>query len=465
MDVGVDVDAQLAIIGAGPGGYVAAIRAAQRGARVCLIERDEVGGVCLNRGCIPTKALVASAELYGRIKRAAEYGLAAGGASVDMARVIGRKDEVVKRLVGGVQFLLNKNKVQLIKGMARFRSPHELAVAGPEGETLVSAEKIIIAAGTVPFAPGIFGHDGRLVMTSDEALNPTELPKRLIIVGGGAIGCEFASIYRAFGAEVTVIELLPSLLPMFDAEIGKYLGLAFKKRGITVLTGQKVEAVEKSEAGVTVSLASGRVITADRLLLSIGRRTAVDGLGLEAAGLAPDEHGRLRVGRDLQTAVPGIYAVGDINDLPYDLAHAASHQGLAVADTLYGPGRIYGDEAMPNCVFTDPEIASVGLTSEQAAERGMDVKVGKFPYTANGKALAMGEAEGWVKIVAEAGSGRLLGVHVMGAHASDLIAEAALAVRQGLTAAELAETIHAHPTLAETVMEAAEAVDGLSVHV
>ena len=459
------MEAQLAIIGAGPGGYVAAIRAAQRGAKAVLIERDQVGGVCLNRGCIPTKALVASAQLLTRIKKAGDYGLTVGEARPDLARIVQRKDEVVRRLVGGVGFLLKKYGVQLVKGTARFVSPRELSVDTAEGTISVTAEAIIVAAGTKPLVPQVFGHDGRLVMTSDEVLNLTELPARLVVIGGGVIGCEFASIYRALGTEVSVVEMLPRLLPMLDAELGKALELSFKKRGIAVRTGAKVEEVSKESATAGVRLSSGEVLTTERVLVAIGRQTVANELDLEAAGLAVDHRGRIAVGRDLRTTVPGIFAIGDINDLPYDLAHAASHQGLAVVETLYGPGRVYMDEAVPSCVFTDPEIASVGLTVEEAESKGLLTKTGKFPYAASGKAMAMGEPEGWVKMVAEAGSGRLLGVHIMGAHAADLIGEAALAVHRGVTAHELTETIHAHPTLAETLMEAAEGVLGAGIHV
>ncbi|MGQ9779950.1 MAG: dihydrolipoyl dehydrogenase [Bacillota bacterium] len=458
-------EVQLAIIGAGPGGYVAAIRAAQRGAMVCLIERDRVGGVCLNRGCIPTKTLAATAELYTRMRRAADYGLAAEGAGFDMERITRRKDEVVKRLASGAEYLLKKNGVELLKGTARLLSPHELLVTGEEGETVVAADYIVIAAGTVPFVPPAFGHDGRRVITSDEALNLTELPARIVIVGGGAIGCEFASIYRAFGSDVAVVEMLPGLLPPLDAELGRALALSFKKRGIGVHTGRKVEEVEKNVSSVTVRLDNGGILQGDLLLVAVGRKTVADELDLPRAGLAADARGRIPVDRDLRTAVPHIYAVGDINDKPYDLAHAASHQGLAVAESLFGPGRVYEDGAVPSCVFTDPEIASVGLAGEEAEAKGLAVRVGKFPYLANGRAVAMGEPEGWVKVVAEEGTGRILGVHIFGAHASDLVAEATLAVRHGLTVAELAETIHAHPTLAETIPEAAEGVFGLSIHV
>ncbi|MGE5530417.1 MAG: dihydrolipoyl dehydrogenase [Patescibacteria group bacterium] len=455
---------RLAIVGAGPGGYVAAIRAAQRGAEVALIEKDRVGGVCLNRGCIPTKTLATSAELYSRMRRATEFGLVAGAVRPDMAGIIARKNAVVKRLVGGIQYLLAKNHVQLIQGEARFIGPRELAVARVEGELRLEAERIIIAAGTEPMVPSAFGHDGRTVMTSDEALDLEEIPPRLAIVGGGVIGCEFASIYAALGAEVTVVEMLPGLLPSLDPELGRALGGVFRKRGIKVLVGQSVEEIRRQADGVHLRLPSGE-IAVDRVLVAIGRRTAADRLDLDRAGLRTDQRGRIPVGRGLETTVPGIYAIGDINDMPYDLAHAASHQALAVVESLYGPGQTYDDAAVPNCVFTDPEVASVGLTAEEATKRGMEIRTGRFPYLANGKALAMGESEGWVKIVAEAESGRILGVHIIGAHASDLAAEATVAVRNELTAEDLAETIHAHPTLAETMMEAALAVRGLAIHV
>lgn len=460
------MDAQLAIIGAGPGGYVAAIRAAQRGIKAILIEREQVGGTCLNWGCIPTKTLAASAELYARIRRAGDYGLAVTGEiKPEMDRIVRRKDEVVKRLAGGIESLLRKYRVHLVRGTARFASPREIAVSAAEGETLIQAESVIIAAGTVPLVPPAFGYDGRLVITSNEALSLTELPRRMVIIGGGVIGCEFASFYHVFGVEVQVVEMLPGLLPLLEAEIGRILAFSFKKRGIKVFTGQKVEELVKGQDEASIRLSSGETLTADRILVAIGRRTVAHELGLERAGLAVDRRGRIPVDSSLRTAVPHIYAIGDINDKPYDLAHAASSQGLAVVESLCGAGRTYEDEVMPNCVFTDPEIATVGLTTEEAAAKGIAVKTGKFPYPANGRALAMGEAEGWVKMLAAADSDRILGVHIMGAHASDLIAEAALAIRNGLTVADLTRTIHAHPTLAEMLMEAGEAAHRLSIHI
>ena len=449
------IKTQLAVIGAGPGGYTAALRAAQLGVKVCLIERGELGGVCLNRGCIPTKTLVASAELYSRIKRATEFGIDTTDARPNMERIIGRKNDVVNRLVSGIGFLMNKYGVDVIKGEARFLSDHELMVTGTEGETVLMAKDIIIATGTEPMVPETFGYDGERVITSDEALEQTQLPERLVVIGGGVMGCEFASVFRALGAEVTVVEMLPSLLSTLDDELGKHLALAFRKRGISTLTGVGVESILKESDEAVVLLGNGEVIRAEKVLIVIGRKPLTSELGLEAAGIQTDQRGRIPVNAGLQTMTQHIYAIGDVNSMNYDLAHTATFQGLAVVDTLYGSGRAYRDVAVPNCVFTDPEIATVGLTVKQAETLGVLFKTGKALFAANGKAQAMGAAEGWVKILAEEKSGRILGVHIFGAHASDLIAEATLAVEHGMTTEELTQTIHAHPTLPEAVMEAA----------
>ncbi|MGE5598007.1 MAG: dihydrolipoyl dehydrogenase, partial [Bacteroidota bacterium] len=452
---------RVAIIGAGPGGYVAAIRAAQLGCGVTLIEKDRVGGVCLNRGCIPTKTMAATAELLERARRAAEYGLAAGEVRPEMPRLRARQEAVVKRLAGGIGLLLQKHKIELIQGAARFISPHELEVALPDGgRRTVAADAFVIAVGTRAEAPAVFGYDGATVITSDEALQIEEIPSRLVVVGGGVVGCEFASIFSALGAKVTVLELMPGLLPMLDAELGRALSLSFKKRGIEAVTGARVAKVVKENGGARVELEDGRSFQADRVLISIGRHAETEALNPGAAGIRVDERGRIPVDRGLRTNVPHIYAIGDVNDLPYDLAHVASHHGLVAAANIAGEERTVETEVVPSVVFTLPEIASVGRTAEGAAAAGIRVQTGKFPFLASGKAVAMGETEGFVKIVADAETGRILGVHIMGPHASDLIAEGALAVRTGATLETVAWTIHAHPTLAETFMEAAEAAHG-----
>lgn len=463
---GIVVEYQIAVIGAGPGGYAAAIRAAKRGVKVCLIEKDEVGGVCLNRGCIPTKAMVASTELYTRAKRACDFGIIVGEVRPDLARIIQRKDAVVKKLTSGAHFLLKKQGVQLIKGTASFLSTQTLLIKDGQKKQVIQAQQIIIAAGTVPYVPPTFGYDRQSIITSDEALKLAKLPRSMVIVGGGVVGCEFASIYRGLGVEVTIVEALPGLLPTADAELGRYLSLAFQKRGIRVDTGQTVEEIWKGEASLKIRLASGDTLRTELVLVAVGRKPATKDLALEKAGLPVDERGKIPVNPDLRTKVPSIYAIGDVNNYNCNLAHAASHQGLAVVDSLYGQAfRVYREEAVPNCLFTDPEIAWVGLTIEEAQQRGLKIRTGKLPYLANGRAVTIGETEGWVKIIANEENGRILGVHIVGAHASELIAEATLAVRYGLTTAQLAETVHAHPTLAEAVMEAAEGIFGFSTNV
>jgi dihydrolipoamide dehydrogenase len=460
------MDYQVIVIGAGPGGYVAAIRAAQLGLRVALIEKCRVGGVCLNQGCIPTKTLAASAELYQQIRRAREYGIAITGAAVDWGQIMVRKAAVVDRLVKGVEFLLKKNQVTVITGTAAFEAPHTLRVTTRTGEfQTITGEKIIIATGSTPVTFPSLGYNGKTVVTSEEALDRQAFPARIVIIGGGVIGCEFASIYRALGAEVTIIELLPQLLPQLEAELGKQLALSLKKKGVQVHTGTKVtEVISEGEAS-RVFLADGTEIQTDLVLLSLGRRPNLVGLGLEKLGVALSGQGRIMVDGHLGTNLPWLYAVGDLNDVPYDLAHVASAQGIVAAENIAGLERELDYQAVPNCIFTSPEIASVGLSVAEAKENGYQVKLGRFPMMANGKALAMGESEGFALIVAEEATDRVLGVHLMGPRVTDLIAEAALAVRLGLTAQDLARTIHAHPTLTETVMEAAEAILGSAIHI
>lgn len=455
------------IIGAGPGGYVAAIHAAKLGCDVTLIEKNHVGGVCLNCGCIPTKALVASAEMLRHTRRIAEYGIdLMGEIHPNLAQIMARKDAVVTRLTNGVSFLLKKNKVNLVKGSGRFLSPTEVEVTTADGDKQeYSADAFIIATGTVPAVPPVFSFDGDMVITSEQALNLRELPKSMIIIGGGVIGCEFASILSELGVKISVIEMLPGLLPMLEPELGKSLAATFTKRGIEVKTGVKVTKVTKTAETAVLSFENGEVLEAEKVLVSIGRRAETDSLNLSAAGVKMDQRGKIQVDSRLCTNIANIYAIGDVNNLRYDLAHAASYQAKVAVDNLCGTERTVDEYIVPSCVFTLPEIASVGMTEQEAKEAGLIAKTAKFPYMANGKALAMGEAEGFVKIIADSASGKVLGVHIMGAHASDLIAEATLAVFLGLTAADLGSTIHAHPTLAETIMEASEMINNQAIHI
>ncbi len=467
----------IVIIGGGPGGYVAAIRAAQMGARVCVVEKDELGGTCLNRGCIPTKALVASVSALDQIRQAAAFGVEAGEVRPDFAKMMVHKQETVDRLVKGVHYLFKKNKVTLIKGTARLAAPGRvevepvagaaeaqgMAVAGG-ATTVLETKNVIIASGAEPAVFPAFGYDGQQVITSNEALALTEVPERLLIIGGGVIGCEFACIFAELGAKVTIVEAMPSILPMLDKEVSRQLQSYLKRRGITIKTKIKTEAIRKAPGEVTAVLEGGEEIVVDKVLVSVGRVVNTAGLGFAEAGVATTARGEVVVDDRMRTNVAGVYAIGDVTDSKYKLAHVASRQGIVAVENIMGKDSRMDYQAVPNAIFTLPEAASVGLTEDEAKERGLNVQSGKFAFIANGKALSMGETGGFVKMISDAATDRVLGVHIVGPHASDLIAEATLAVRLGATSAQVAETIHAHPTLAEVTMEAAEAVHGLAIH-
>ncbi|MGI6286658.1 dihydrolipoyl dehydrogenase [Neomoorella humiferrea] len=456
---------QIAIIGGGPGGYVAAIRAAQLGAKVVVVEQDALGGTCLNRGCIPTKALLAGAALIKGIQGAAAFGIDVTSYRVDYGRLAARKDAVVKQLNQGIAFLFKKNKVDLIKGRGYLKGPGRVAVTTAEGAVEdIEAENIILATGSEPALLTSLGYNGSSVVTSNEALAWTEVPGELLIIGGGVIGCEFASLFAVLGSKVTIVEMMPTILPMIDVEISRRFSMLLKKAGVEIKTKAQITEVREEGGRVRATLADGQTIEADKVLISIGRRFNTRDLGLEEAGIELGPKGEVIVDEYMRTNVPGIYAVGDITN-KVQLAHVASAQGLAAVATIMGRPTKVNYDAVPSCIYTLPEIAGVGLTKEAAEERGLKVKVGKFPFQASGKALCSGETEGMVKIIAEAESDRILGVFIMGPHATELIAEGALAVNKGITAGELAATIHAHPTLSEAVMEAAEAVHGMSIHI
>ncbi|OPY58253.1 MAG: Dihydrolipoyl dehydrogenase [Pelotomaculum sp. PtaU1.Bin035] len=454
----------IVIIGAGPGGYVAAVRAARLGAKVAIIEKDEVGGTCLNRGCIPTKTLAYGAGLLNNIRRAAEFGITTGEVAVDFSRMVERKNKVVSQLVVGVNYLIKKNKIDLIKGTARLQAPGKVSVAAEDGkEIVITTDNIIIATGTEPALSTALGYDGELVLTSNEALSIAGVPEKLLVIGGGVIGCEFACIFNALGSKVTVLEVMPTILPVVDKEVAKTMQGLLKRQGITVKTKAKILEVKKSAGTVTAILESGEEIAAGRALISIGRSMNSRGLGLEEAGVAVGRRGEVIVNDKLETSVPGIYAIGDVTG-KVQLAHVASAQGLVAVDNILGRSREMDYRAIPNCIFTHPEVAGIGLTTQEAQEKAITVKSGKFSFAASGKAQAMGETSGFVKVLADPESDRVLGVHIVGPRATDLIAEAALAIRMDVTVKQLTETIHAHPTLSEAVLEAAEAVHGMSIH-
>ena len=452
------------IIGGGPGGYVAAIKAAQLGGSVCLIEKGEWGGTCLNRGCIPTKTLFAVANLATQVQEASAFGVnISGETTIDYSQVLTHKTSVVQQLTGGIAQLLKANRVDTFNGTAALTDRNTIVVSKPDGTTQQShAKNIIIATGSEPAEPPIFEIDESQVLTTTGILNLTELPESLLIVGGGVSGCEFASIFNALGCRVTVLELLPTILATEDIQVIRHIQRFMKRKGITIHTGAKLTHVKKSDAGVTAVLESGEELTAQKMLVSIGRRYNTDGIGLEKVGVRI-EGGKIVVDARMQTNVAGIYAVGDVASR-YLLAHVASAEGKVAAQNCLGDSVEMDYQVIPWCVFTLPEIGHVGMTEQEATDEGYEVKIGRFPYAANGKALGLRETDGFVKTVSDADSGDILGVHIVGAHASILIHEAAVAIRTGATAMDIAGTVHAHPTLAEMVMESAEAAYDRAIH-
>lgn len=454
----------IGILGGGPGGYVAAIRAAQLGGKVVLIEKDNIGGTCLNRGCIPTKAMLASAKVLKHIKEAESFGLEVDGFKVYLDKIIERKDGIVKQLTGGIDTILNHYGVKTIKGTGKLISNIKIEVAlNAGGEEIVEAANIIIATGSEAATIKALGYDGIDVMTSTEILDLKELPESLVIIGAGVIGCEFASIFSELGTQVTFVEALDRVLPMVDEEISKRFSLMLKKKKIGVQTGVMVEKVEKGNTGVVVSLNNGKELVADKVLIGIGRTLNSKGLGLEDIGVEIGSRGEVVTDKLMKTTVDNIYAIGDVNNKVL-LAHAASAQGLQVVENILKNKAIEPDvSVVPNCIYTFPEISSIGLSEAEALARG-EIKVGKFPFSACGKAACIGEKDGFIKIIADAKSDKVLGVHIIGPAATDLIAEAVLALRKGLSVEDIAKTIHAHPTISESMMEAAEAVHGLAIH-
>jgi dihydrolipoamide dehydrogenase len=454
----------VAIIGGGPGGYVAAIRAAQLGLKAAVIEADRVGGVCLNWGCIPSKALLWNAELVHLLRKSADFGITYDALRIDMGAAIDRSRKVVDRMVQGVEFLLKKNKVPVIAGRAQLKSAKEVAIQ-PAGD-IVEAENIIIATGgRARGLPGI-EIDGNVVMTSHEALSLREQPENVVIVGGGPIGCEFGYFYRAYGANVTIIELLDRLLPLEDADVSRQLERAFKQQKIDFRTSAKVAGVQVANNKATVAVSTnGRddEIVADKILIGVGSEANTDSLGLEALGVAL-ERGNIAVDGHMRTNVPNVFAIGDVTGkLP--LAHVASAQGVIAAETIAGRDPLPLDyEKMPHCTYCQPQVASLGLTEVQARERGIEVKTGTFPYRGNGKAIAMERTEGLVKLVVNAATSEIIGYHMIGQDATELLAEASLGSALETTPRELGWAIHAHPTLSEVVKEAALAVDGEAIH-
>jgi dihydrolipoamide dehydrogenase len=459
----------LVVLGAGPGGYVAAIRAAQLGMNVAVVEKDDVGGICLNWGCIPTKSLLRNAEIYHLFKRSKEFGFTVSGLEVDFSKVIKRSRQVSERLVKGIQFLLKKNEIDSIKGFGRLVKNNTIEVLDDKQKVVqtIQAKNIIVATGARPREiPGV-KFDGKKVISSKEAMVLPKIPESMIIIGAGAIGVEFAYFYNAFGTKVTVVEMLPHILPIEDAEIVQVLERSFKKSKINILADTKVESVDAKgeKVNVTVSNEKGeQKLEADVALMAIGVRGNIENIGLDELGVEL-EKGYIKVDETYQTNVPGIFAIGDIIGPPW-LAHVASAEGITAVEFMADKNPKPVDYSnIPGCTYCIPQVASLGLTEEKAIEAGYKLKIGRFPFRGIGKALAYGESDGMVKLIFDAKYGELLGAHIIGADATELIAEMGIAKSLETTFEEIHKTIHAHPTMSEAIMEAAAAADGAAIHI
>ena len=456
------------VIGSGPGGYVAAVRAAQAGKRTAIVEREALGGVCLNWGCIPTKALLKSASVYHYVKNAAAYGIdIEGEAKADISKIVARSRGVAETMSKGIDFLMKKNKIDVLRGHGSIESKGVVAVENEEGRTLYEADHIILATGARPRQMPFIPVDGEKIITSREALVVKELPESIVVIGSGAIGSEFAFLFAQLGVKVTIVEYLPNLMPLEDEEVSKTMERAFRKMRATVYTGTTVKAARVNDEGrceVDIEGKKGaETLVADMVLAAVGIKTNTENIGLEKVGIEL-ERDKIKVDEHYQTAVEGIYAIGDLIPTPA-LAHVASAEAIHCVDAICGRSPQPVDySTIPSCVYTSPEVASVGLTEKQAAEKGIELKVGRFQFTASGKAAAAGERDGFVKLLFDAATDKLIGAHFVGMNVTEMIAEPTVAKALGATAEVLAHTIHPHPTMNEAVMEAAEAALGHAIH-
>ena len=455
----------IAVLGGGPGGYVAAIRAAQMGAKVACIEEDKLGGICLNWGCIPTKTFIATAHLYRKIQDAAEFGIDIFGTpQINLAKMVERKNKVVNELVSGIGFLFKSYGVTTYNGFGYFDGKNKLAVDMQDGTTkVIEADKIIVATGSRPMNIPAFPFNGNTIISSDELIYPKSIPATMTIIGGGVIGCEFACLLAQLGTKVNVVEMLPNLLPLEDVDSSKTIERELKKHGAEIFTGEKVLSVEETPAGVVCKLQSGKALTSERVLVAIGRSFNTDDINVDAAKLEMNKNGSIKVNDKMETSAKGIYAIGDCAGV-YLLAYTASYEGqIAVANAL-GKNKKVDYNAVPITIFTDPEVGSIGLSQQKAESEGHEIRIGQFQFRVLGKSKAEREIVGGVKIIADKKTDKILGAHIVGAHATDLIHEVAVAMSQKMTAEQLGDVFHAHPVLAEAVMEAAHDVHGLSVH-
>lgn len=457
---------RIIILGGGPAGYVGALKAAQLGAEVTVVEDTEVGGTCLNRGCIPTKTLIASSEILNKIRNSADYGIDLNGSvSANIQKIIERKDKVISTQVKGIRSLFKSWGVSLIEGKGMLLSPERVEVEKRDGtRDALKADRIIVATGSRPAQIPVFPFDGERILSSDDALNIKEIPKSLLIVGAGVVGCEFACIFSELGTDVTIVEMLPRALSTEDVEVSELFERELKKKKIKLFTGVSVNKVEGSKDGVHAFLSDGKEIVTEKILVSIGRALNSENIGLEAVGIHKGPRGEIIVNERMETNISGIYAAGDVTG-GILLAHVASREGIVAAINACGGEERMDYSVVPAAIFTSPEIASVGLREHQAIDKGIDIRIGRFQFRALGKAHAMGEISGFIKIIADARDDRILGAHIIGPHASDLIHEVTVAMKAGLRVKDIASTIHAHPTLAEGIMEASEDVHGEAIHV
>lgn len=452
----------IVILGGGPGGYVAAIRASQAGKSVAIIEAKWMGGTCLNVGCIPTKALLASAEVLHKVKQSHEFGVIVSDYSIDFKKMKQRKDQVIEKIRKGLDGLIASNHITVIKGFGKFVSPNEIKVIGEENR-FVKAGKVIIATGSEPKDISAFPFDYQKIHSSTSILELTTLPGKLIIIGGGVIGCEFASLYSELGVEVVILEMLPGIIAAEGKSISEALSATFKKKGIQIHSGVTVESVDSSGEGVTVKLKDGNLVQGDMALVAVGRKLNTDQIALDKIGVQVTDKGVVNVNDRMETSVPGVYAIGDIT-AKWMLAHVASHQGIVAAENATGSSSIMHYNAVPSVIFTHPEIGTVGYTLEKALENGYNAVIGKFPFQALGKSQASIATEGFAQVVVDKNTRQILGAQVMGYEASSLIAEMALAIQNELTIESVTQTIHAHPTIAEVWLESMFVAADLPIH-
>lgn len=465
-------DADVVVIGAGPGGYVAAIRCAQLGGKVICVEKEFLGGTCLNWGCIPSKAMIGSVERMNDVKHSGELGvvLPEGDITMDFAKMMARKDKIVQTQRGGVGYLFKKNKITHVEGFAKFVDKHTIEVTKDGKSQKIRAKNFILAMGSSVIylkIPGLEGGQAEGVWTSDDAVSATTVPKRMLVVGGGAVGCEFSYVFNGLGTEVTIVEMMPTLIPFADEDLGKELGKLMSRSGVNVKTGANLDKVEKVKGGWKAFITSGgktEEIEVDVVLLGVGRKANTDGMDLEKIGVKLHRRGVEVVDDSLKTHVDNIFAIGDVTGR-IQLAHVASHEGIVVSHNIFeGKNEKVSYKAVPNAVYTVPEVASVGLTEGQAREQYGEIKVGKAQFRPNGKAMASGHQDGFVKVIFDAKYGEFLGMHMIGSHVTDLIHEGVVALNLEATLESLVMSIHAHPTMAEVVLEAFESAEGMAIH-